>query len=638
MRPVVWIAASALAASLLLMSAGCRGGNKAGGESGRRTIVLTFASQIRGGQPGQLIAFANRVTSLSGGTIRIDFKPNWRAGDPNQEIETIHDVRAGKADLAWVGARAWDPVGVHSFDPLVAPFLIDNYRLERQIFASGMPQRMLSGVTHAGVVGIGVLPGPMRKALGVRRRLVTPADFRGLVFGVTGRIAVQTLTALGADPRQMFAQESLGRLGGVDSQMSAIVGNRYDTEARYLSANLNLWPRPLVIIASRRVLRSLSDDQRRTLRKAAAAAVPEAMAASRQEDSAAVRSLCARHHVALVNLTPSQLRRLAVAVKPVYRRLVRDPATRRAIRMIRTLKRATPPAPSIRCAPGSTATAGAVSPIDGSWQMVVDRGDLLHNPAYGHPPTGLDVKLDAGTYHLRMNHGRYEFNLRGGSGSSHDTGSYSVVGGLVTFRIASGHDVGETWAYRWSVYRNQLTFSRAPPGAPHGPPNLMFAPWSRLESPPAPAPSAAAPADELNGVYEMDSTAADSARSSGDPVVPENWGHWVFVFKGSRLAFSQQDSGACTWAYGRVRVRPRIFSWTIIDGGYTRSPNRAYNKPGEAFEFGWSRYRDTLTLSPVPGAVSPANFRVQPWRRLSPQPSRRYFSKECPPPKRALLP
>ena len=79
MRPVLWIAASALAASLLLMSAGCRGGNKAGGESGRRTIVLTFASQIRGGPPDQLIAFANRVTSLSGGAMRIDFKSNWRA-------------------------------------------------------------------------------------------------------------------------------------------------------------------------------------------------------------------------------------------------------------------------------------------------------------------------------------------------------------------------------------------------------------------------------------------------------------------------------------------------------------------------------------------------------------------------------
>src|SRR4029077_7186743 len=147
----------------------CRGGDKAGGGGGRRTIVLTFASQIRGGQLDQLIAFANRVTSLSGGKMRIDFKSNWRAGDPNQEIETIHDVRAGKADLAWVGARAWDSVGVHSFDPLVAPFLIDSYGVERQIFASGMPQRMLRGVAHAGVVGIGVLPGPMRKALGVRR-------------------------------------------------------------------------------------------------------------------------------------------------------------------------------------------------------------------------------------------------------------------------------------------------------------------------------------------------------------------------------------------------------------------------------------------------------------------------------------
>lgn len=634
MRPLVWIAWTALAASLLLATAGCRGGNKAGGGNARRTTVLTFASQIRGGQVEQLLAFANRVTSLSGGTIRIEFEANWRAGDPRQEIGTIGDVRAGKVDLAWAGARAWDSVGVHSFDALVAPLLIDSYPLEQKVFATGLPRRMLASVARAGVVGIGVLPGPMRKALGVRRRLVAPADFRGLVFGVQGRIAARTLTTLGAVPRQMFAQEPLTGFGGVESQLSAIVGNGYAAEARYVSANLNLWPRPLVIFASPKAFRALSEAQRGILRKAAAAAVPDAMAASRQEDADAVRSICALHRAALVDLTDAQLARLETAVSPVYRTLLHDPSTRRAIESIRALRRATPAPPAIRCASGPVVATGAATPVDGSWRMVVDRADLAHNPAYGHPPTDEDLRLDAGTYRLQLTRGRFTFDLRGGAGSSHDTGRYSVAGGLVTLRITAGHDVGETWAYRWSVYRNQLTFARPPSGAPQGPPNPMFAPWSRVASPPAPAPSVS----PLHGVYEMDSTASDLMRADPQdgPAMPENWGHWVFVFDGSRLSFSQEDSAACTWAYGRVRVRPHDFSWTIGEGGYTRSPNRAYNKPGEAFRFGWSLYRDTLTLTSVPGAVSPANFRARPWRRVSSQPSRKYFSKECPPPTRAL--
>ena len=40
----------------------------------------------------------------------------------------IGDVEAGKADLGWAGSRAFDSVGVPSFDALHAPLLIDSYR------------------------------------------------------------------------------------------------------------------------------------------------------------------------------------------------------------------------------------------------------------------------------------------------------------------------------------------------------------------------------------------------------------------------------------------------------------------------------------------------------------------------------
>src|SRR5215468_9981707 len=132
MRCFVWIGAAALAAVVALTAAGCASGNKAGGASaGKRTIVLTFASQLSGEQPAELVSFAKEVAKRSGGTIRIEFKGGWDHGDRHQEIDTIRDVRAGRVDLGWVGARAWDWLGIHNFDPLIAPFLIDSYPLER---------------------------------------------------------------------------------------------------------------------------------------------------------------------------------------------------------------------------------------------------------------------------------------------------------------------------------------------------------------------------------------------------------------------------------------------------------------------------------------------------------------------------
>ena len=71
--------------------------------------------------------------------------------------------------------------------------------------------------------------------------------------------------------------------------------------------------------------------------------------------------------------------------------------------------------------------------------------------------------------------------------------------------------------------------------------------------------------------------------------------------------------------------------WTFTDGGGI-APDNAQNRPGDFFVFGWSLYRGTLTLTPVPGAISPLNFRGKPWHRISTTPSAKYFSQRCPPP------
>jgi hypothetical protein len=73
--------------------------------------------------------------------------------------------------------------------------------------------------------------------------------------------------------------------------------------------------------------------------------------------------------------------------------------------------------------------------------------------------------------------------------------------------------------------------------------------------------------------------------------------------------------------------------WIFTDGGGI-SPNGAFDRPGEDFQFTWSRFRDTITLGPVRGAESPLNFRLGPWRLVSAKPSLNVFDKRCPPPAR----
>jgi TRAP-type C4-dicarboxylate transport system substrate-binding protein len=136
----------------------------------------------------------------------------------------------------------------------------------------------------------------------------------------------------------------------------------------------------------------------------------------------------------------------------------------------------------------------------------------------------------------------------------------------------------------------------------------------------------------LDGSWRMDTN-----RSAAVPeYFAENWGHWIFVFDRGRFAITQENVASCTWGYGTFTVHGHRATWRFTDGG-GQAPNEAVNRPGEQFSFGLSSYRDTLTLSPVAGEISPLNFRARPWRRLS-GPSRSALSKHCPPPAEALQP
>jgi hypothetical protein len=117
----------------------------------------------------------------------------------------------------------------------------------------------------------------------------------------------------------------------------------------------------------------------------------------------------------------------------------------------------------------------------------------------------------------------------------------------------------------------------------------------------------------LDGVYRVTTTAKDllAAGTPAGDVVPENYGTSTFVFDRGRFASTQEDKQACTWGYGTFAVKGNRVEWSFTDGGGI-APNNALNKPGEFFVFGWSLYRDTLTLTAVPGAVCPSQLGPSP--------------------------
>ena len=78
---------------------------------------------------------------------------------------------------------------------------IDSLELERRVLESTAAARALEGVRPLGLVGVALLPGPLRRPLGLTRPLRGPDDYAGTTFGLRfGRVAQSSIEALGATP------------------------------------------------------------------------------------------------------------------------------------------------------------------------------------------------------------------------------------------------------------------------------------------------------------------------------------------------------------------------------------------------------------------------------------------------------
>jgi TRAP-type C4-dicarboxylate transport system substrate-binding protein len=490
-------AAVAIAASIT----GCLGGGseRVGGDQPAETRVLTLLDPFSSGQ--ESAAFDQEVARLSHGALRIRVIEGSYDG-PDYEAAAIRDMRDGRADLAFAASRAWDEFGAKRLRALHAPLLIDSYKLEEWVLQSDLVAPMLEELRPLGLVGIGILPGPLRRSFGISHPLAAPRDFKGLTIGTQqSRVADATMRALDASPRRLPADASgVSGIDGIERQIASIEADRLDLEGSHIMTNVDLWPRPLVVFANERSFRELTRDQRRILRTAAANVVSRMTATQVHFDSEASANLCRKGRATFDSATSHELQALRGAVNPVYALLRRDQGTAAAIDSIERLK----------------------ANLD-------------------EPPTELP--------------------------------------------------------------KCQRKASKRSTRA----------------------------ATKIDGVWTMDTDES----TSGPEHFPENWGHWIFVFDRGRFAITQENKPSCTWGYGKFVVHGNRMSWTFTDGGGI-APSGAMNKPGEFFVFDFSVYRDTVTLTPVQGRISPINFRVKPWRRLSETPTRRYFSKRCPPPAAAL--
>jgi TRAP-type C4-dicarboxylate transport system substrate-binding protein len=362
-----------IALSAALLAACGNSSDRTGRPTTGKPVTLTFANG--NGTTPDVQPFADAVARLSGGHIRIKFRSDWGRGRRDYEQRLIRDVAAGKVDLGWTGARAFDALGDRSFDALIAPLLIDSYPLEQKVVTGTAARSLLDTLKPLGLTGIGLLPGPMRTPIAVKHPLLSPADFRGLRMGYQGGPGLAAnLSALGASPVRLPTGAEWRGFDALEQHISSDAGNKYEHDAHYVSANVNLWPRVPVIFAGPSATKRLSGSQLALLRRAAVEAVPAAMASLRDAERAALKPLCAGGiHFVLASAT--QLNALRAALRPRYDAIARDPNAAKVLDAIRSARGSNAPAPEALPPCPKPAPPAASGPIpDGKYRGHVDAG------------------------------------------------------------------------------------------------------------------------------------------------------------------------------------------------------------------------------------------------------------------------
>jgi hypothetical protein len=353
--------------------------------------------------------------------------------------------------------------------------LISSYALQEKVLSSPVAKQMLASLKGLGLTGLGIRPGPLRYAFGFGGPLLGPADYRGKALGVTeSSNATAAFRALGASVRDVPAGGPSTGLAGIESGVSSYFGSIH-RRGGYLTGNLVLWPRPLVIFANSARLARLTDKQRQIL--ATAASDVQAQTSWLRNDSAYSESaLCRAGRTRVVEATPGDIAALRSAMRPVYASLDRTASTRGFISSIEAMRGTTGPEPALTCA--AAEAAAEPGQLDGVYQFRVTAKDMI--AAHADPSEMMPENLGAMVF--VFDRGRFADTQVDDPACTWGYGKVTFTPTTLTLTVANGGGIspnnafskpGEQFTYHWSLYHDVLSL-RAP-----------AVPWQRVSRTPS---------------------------------------------------------------------------------------------------------------------------------------------------------
>jgi TRAP-type transport system periplasmic protein len=468
----------------VLVAAGCSAPrtDKSGGS--KHPTVLVMANNDGDGLAGApaVARFADRVTALSNGRLRVRVESRWKGG--SDESRVIRDVSAGEADLGWAGTRAFDIVGVDAFKPLHAPFLISSYAAQAAVVKDPLAQDLLDSLSRLGLTGLALAADELRLPAAAEKPLMRPSDFTGLSFYTSNsKIQADALRALGAVPTTgaVPGAPDVTGLGALETMWWTYEARSQYGLAPFVTANVVLWPRTVAIFGNAKRLAALDSRSRGWLTQAAQDASGWSTTHAADGVTDAVQQVCTSG-AHLAEASPQQLAALRKATEPVYAALRAKPDLAKTLSRIEELVATDEPSMPTgvpasclyhpgdekRIPPPVRTLTGPGRP--GDLPQTTYRYSNTEAELLAHGEDAHDAHMNAGVSTWTLSKGHWRSVGKPVDPSFEDNakhmaceGWYDVQGTIAIFTTTTLYVGGDcaplTWSARWSLANRQLTWS-----------------------------------------------------------------------------------------------------------------------------------------------------------------------------------
>ena len=232
------IGRAALFAALMVVIAGCTEPTASDDKSGTDTVVLhigTIDSINANGMYYGSEAFVEGLEEVSGGRIKVEVVDEFGDGAADAESRLVEAIATGELDGGIPATRAFAEAGISGLEVVEAPMTITNYDAEKALISRDVADELLGRLEGTGVVGLGLVLGPLRRPFAAEAPLLAPEDFDGGRFRVfNSPTQSDSIRALGGEPVNLsfewVDQIEAGELRGAEFDVAQYWSRGMSTE------------------------------------------------------------------------------------------------------------------------------------------------------------------------------------------------------------------------------------------------------------------------------------------------------------------------------------------------------------------------------------------------------------------------